>query len=102
MPAAIPNILYEVVITVAPEARADYLAWLKPHMDAMLTFDGFHSADLLVNSENENEITCHYRLQGMAAMNAYLEGPAKAMRADGVKRFGDQINAQRRILLNSA
>lgn len=92
------HVLYEVVITVAPEIRADYLAWLKPHMDEMLTFDGFLSAAMFVNSENENEITCHYRLKDQSAMNAYLEGPAKEMRADGVKRFGDNIRATRRIL----
>lgn len=96
------QILYEVVITVAPQARADYLAWLKPHMDEMLSFDGFQSADMFVNTEDENEITCHYRLRDMVAMNAYLEGPAKAMRADGVKRFGDRINARRRILYGDA
>lgn len=92
------KILYEVVITIVPEARDDYLSWLQPHMDEMLKFDGFQSADMFFNSENENEITCHYRLRDMVAMEAYLEGPAKEMRAAGVKRFGDKISAQRRIL----
>ena len=95
-------ILYEVVINVAPEALEDYFSWLRPHMDEMLTFDGFQSADMFFNSENENEITCHYRLRDRAAMDAYLAGPAKEMRADGVKRFGDQISAKRRILFSSA
>ena len=54
------KILYEVVIAVAPEARENYLAWLTPHMDAMLNFDGVQSAELLFNSEDQNEITCHY------------------------------------------
>ena len=92
------HILYEVVITVTPEIRADYLAWLKPHIDEMLTFDGFLSADMFINSENATEITCHYRLKDQRAMDAYLEGPAKEMRADGVKRFGDNIRATRRVL----
>ncbi len=92
------NILYEVIITVAPDTRDDYLAWLRPHMDEMLTFDGFRSADLYFNSENENEVTCHYRLRDMAAMETYLAGPAQRMRADGVKRFGDKMSARRRIL----
>ncbi len=93
------KILYEVIIAVAPEVREDYLTWLAPHMDAMLAFDGFHSADWFFNTEDENEITCHYRLRDMTAMNAYLAGPAQEMRADGVKRFGDKIKAMRRILL---
>jgi len=91
-------ILYEVVIIVAPEIRADYLVWLHAHMDKMLTFDGFDAAEVFVNSEDENEITCHYRLRGIAAMQAYLAGPAREMRADGVNRFGDKMSATRRIL----
>ncbi len=96
------TILYEVVIEVAPEARDDYLSWLRPHMDEMLTFDGFQSAALFFNSENKNEITCHYRLRDRAAMEAYLAGPALEMRADGVRRFGDRISAKRRILFSGA
>lgn len=92
------KILYEVVIAVAPEARDDYLSWLQPHMDEMLAFDGFQSADMFFNSEDEYEITCHYRLRDMAAMDAYLAGPAKEMRADGIRRFGDMFSARRRIL----
>lgn len=92
------KILYEVVIAVAPEIRADYLAWLRGHMAHMLAFDGFEAAELFFNTENDCEITCHYRLRDRAAMNAYLEGPSQAMRADGVKRFGEKISARRRIL----
>lgn len=92
------KILYEVVISIAPDIRDDYLAWLRKHMDEMLTFDGFESAEMFFNTEDENEITCHYRLRDRAAMDAYLEGPAKEMRADGVKRFGDRISARRRVL----
>jgi len=92
------DILYEVIITVAPDARADYLAWLRPHIDRMLSFDGFQSADLFFNTEEPNEITCHYRLRDRAAMDAYLAGPAQEMRTDGMKRFGGKISAKRRIL----
>ncbi|GJL93817.1 MAG: hypothetical protein DHS20C05_02220 [Hyphococcus sp.] len=91
-------ILYEVVITVGSEIRADYLSWLRQHMDEMKTIDGFTSATLFNNSENENELTCHYGLTDMAAMEAYLNGAAKDMRADGIKRFGDKFIAKRRIL----
>ncbi|MEO1135330.1 MAG: DUF4286 family protein [Pseudomonadota bacterium] len=95
---AAPEILYEVVITVSPEIRNDYLAWLRRHMAQMLDLDGFTDAEMLFNCENENEITCHYRLRDQQAMQDYLDGPAKAMRADGVKQFGDKFSASRRIL----
>ena len=78
--------------------RAAYLAWLKPHMQEMLTLDGFESAEMFVNSENDCEITSLYRLRDKAAMDAYLVVPATAMRADGVKRFGDGLRATRRIM----
>jgi quinol monooxygenase YgiN len=94
-------VLYEVVISVDPEIRDAYLDWLRPHIEQMLTFDGFLSAEMYVNSEDDNEITCHYRVRDMTAMNAYLSGPAQEMRADGIKRFGDKISTRRRILMHN-
>lgn len=93
-----PEILYEVVVTVARDRREAYLDWLRPHMREMLTFDGFLSANLHCDSEDDCVFTCLYRLRDRAAMDAYLAGPAAAMRADGVARFGDSITAKRRIL----
>ncbi|WP_428409780.1 DUF4286 family protein [Hyphococcus sp.] len=92
------EILYEVIASIAPEARGDYLDWLKPHVSEMLTFDGFVSGEIFVSAEDECEITSVYRLKDMAAMDAYLAGPAKKMRADGVTRFGGALVARRRIL----
>lgn len=92
------GVLYEVVISISPEIKDDYLSWLNPHVDEMLGFDGFKAAKIYVNSEDENEITCLYWLRDMQAMQAYLDGPAQEMRADGVKRFGEKISARRRIL----
>jgi len=92
------KILYEVVISVDPAIRKDYLTWLKQHISEMKALDGFVSAQLFINTENENELTCHYRLKNHEAMRAYLDGPAKKMRADGINRFSDKFSAQRRIL----
>ena len=83
----------------APEAREDYLAWLRPHVAEMLGFDGFLSAEIAVNAEDECEITSLYQLESRAAIAAYLAGPAQRMRADGAARFGDKISARRRILV---
>ncbi len=92
------EILYEVVITIASERRDEYLAWLRAHMKEMLTFDGFLSAALHADTENDCVLTCLYRLRDRAAMDAYIAGPAAAMRADGLKRFGASMSAHRRIL----
>lgn len=64
----------------------------------MLTIDGFLLADLHYDAENYCVFTCSYRLRDRPAMDAYLVGPAAAMRADGLKRFGDSMSAKRRIL----
>lgn len=92
------QILYEVIADISPDARGDYLDWLTPHMAQMLTYDGFLSGEIFVSAEDECEITSVYSLRDMAAMDAYLAGPAKEMRADGVKRFGGKLVARRRIL----
>ena len=67
-------------------------------MTHMLTFDGFLSAELYEDQETENTFTCAYKLRDMEAMQQYLDGPAKEMRADGINRFGDKMTAARRIL----
>jgi quinol monooxygenase YgiN len=92
------SVLYEVVLTVAPEVRDAFCDWLGDHIDHMLALDGFLSGDAFVDSENPNEIICHYRLRDMTAMTAYLEGMAMEMRKDGLERFGDKFSARRRIL----
>ncbi|MEZ5894112.1 MAG: DUF4286 family protein [Parvularculaceae bacterium] len=94
-------VMYEVIVKVAPDAREAYLAWLRPHVQEMLGFDGFLSADIFTNTEDDCEITSLYRLENRAAMDAYLAGPAQRMRADGAARFGDKISASRRILLKA-
>ena len=92
------TILYEVTLQVEPAILGAYKDWLSEHMQHMLSLDGFVSAEMFINTENPNEIVCAYRLKDMDAMRAYLAGPAKDMRADGVNRFGDQFSATRRIL----
>jgi len=67
------KVLHEVVIVLAPEIRDDFIAWLRAHMAELLRFDGFLSAEMLVNSQNRNEITGHCRLRDRAGMDAYLE-----------------------------
>lgn len=87
-----------MIVDIAPDARGDYLNWLKSHIEEILTFDGFLSGEVFISAEDECEITSVYRLRDMAAMDAYLAGPAKKMRADGVNRYGEKLVARRRIL----
>lgn len=91
-------ILYEVSIIVERAIRADYLKWLNMHIKEMTEIDGIISGCAFINTENENEIVCHYTMRDRAAMTAYLAGPAQKMRTDGTNRFGTQFSAKRRIL----
>lgn len=92
------RILYEVTVTIEPQAREDYLAWLKPHVREILKLDGFLDAAIWIDSEDPCAITSAYIVRDRAAMDAYLAGPAAAFRADGVERFGDKMSAKRRML----
>ncbi|MHA7872368.1 MAG: DUF4286 family protein [Hyphococcus sp.] len=92
------SVLYEVSITVEASIRSDFLSWLNHHMREMLEIDGFAAAALFVDTEDTNTFVCHYRLRDLAAMEAYLDGPAQEMRADETKRFGEAMSAKRRIL----
>ena len=92
------EILYEVVLTVDPKIRVEYLEWLSTHQKEMMEIDGFLSVTRLENTENKNEITCHYWLRNIASMENYLSNFAPKMRADGLKKFGERFTARRRIL----
>ncbi len=43
-----------------------------------------------------------YRLESEAALQRYFERDAPRLRADAVRRFGDRVQFERRILLSSA
>ena len=100
------SVIYEVNLAIAPDASEAFAQWLKPHMDQMLTFDGFQRADWFTRrAEDEEQAepgtvlwTIHYSVRDRASLEAYFGGPAKAMRDDGLRRFGGQFKATRRIL----
>ena len=99
-------ILYEVNLQVDREIEDDYLAWLRPHIEEMLTFAGFIDAHLWTRAaEDEGEVpdqtarfTIHYQVTDREHLDAYFQGPAQRMRDDGLLRFEGQFTASRRIL----
>ena len=99
-------IVYEVNLLVDREVSDAYLAWLRPHIDEMLTFPGFLDARLWrrdADDEGEEDdgrarYTVHYHLEDRASLEAYFQGPAARMREDGLQRFGGRFQATRRIL----
>lgn len=94
-------IVYEVNLNVDQDIAADYLLWLKHHMQEMLQHQGFVSAELYeVMDENpdQQKWCCHYLLKDQQSLDDYLQNHAASMRNDGIQRFGDRFSASRRIM----
>lgn len=96
-------VVYEVNSTVDADLRADYLAWLRPHVDEILALPGFIGADAFEVREpaetGEARFCMQFRLVDAAALQAYLHNHAPRLRADGVARFGARMRAQRRVMV---
>jgi len=100
-------IIYEVNLTVEQSVAKEFAAWLPPHIETILKFDGFISASWFERrhqdegkADNSSEVlwTVQYRLKDRASLENYLEKHAPAMREDGKRRFGGRFSAQRRVL----
>lgn len=94
-------ILYEVNLSISNEIADDYMTWLKPHIQAMLKFEGFIKAELYQNTEQEDgktNVVASYYVDNEHNLQAYISEMSADMRADGIKRFGDKCVATRRIL----
>ncbi|MCB0365444.1 MAG: DUF4286 family protein [Bdellovibrionaceae bacterium] len=97
-------IIYEVNLTVVQTRSEEFVAWLNDHIGEMLQFPGFRSAKLChvkVGPEvktNSQSYTVHYLIQDQAALDSYLETHAARMRSEGIKLFGGDFSASRRVL----
>lgn len=93
---------YEVTLMVDADIADAYEAWLQDHIREMLALPGFLDAELAEliepQSPGRRGWCTRYRLVDEAALADYLRDHAAAMRADGVARFGDRFQAQRRVL----
>lgn len=96
-------IVYAVELAMPAALRDEYLAWLDGHVRAMLTLPGFLDAQTLIRSDppppaGRFVVAVHYRLRDRAALDAYFTQRADAMRAAGIARFGNQVQASRQVL----
>ena len=98
------EVVYEVSLRVQRAIAAEYLAWLREHVERMLTLPGFNGATLYaIDVEPVADDECigwcvHYRLRDRAALESYLSEHAPRMRAEGIARFGTRFRGERRIL----
>lgn len=96
-------IIYVVELDLEAGLRAEYLAWLRTHVAAMLTLPGFLAAEILEHLEpappaGRCALTVQYRLRDRADFDAYLRHDAPRMRAAGQARFGTRVRAARQLL----
>lgn len=94
-------ILYVVDLEMDAAIRDDYLAWLREHVDEMLTLPGFLRAQIHARLEPPPDgcgFAVHYRLRDRAAFEHYLATHAPRMREAGWWRWGERVRARRSLL----
>ena len=83
------GVVYEVDLAVEAAIAAEYRAWLRGHVAAMLALPGFRGAQVLEVLDPEPApgfagLRVQYRLEDEAACAAYLREHAPRMRAEGI------------------
>ena len=94
-------IIYEVNIQVDKRIYNDYILWLNPHIEKMLTFNGFIKVKKFINKNSTNDIKnviIHYYISSKDDLNYYLSNNAHEMRTEMLDEFTDKVNINRRVL----
>ena len=98
-------IIYEVNLTINNDIYAEYYHWLIDHVKEMLKFPGFKTVEiakekLLQDNNNQSKLTVRYTLNSEDDLDNYLNHHAPRIREEGIKKFGNQFSATRRIFEN--
>lgn len=96
-------ITYMVELEMDAALRDEYLTWLRGHVAEMLALPGFLDAEILTRLDPPPAagrwvVCASYRLSDLAAWTGYLADHAPRMREAGVARFGNRVQATRRLL----
>jgi hypothetical protein len=104
MSARAEAVTYEVRLEFEQALAPEVDAWLPDHIAAMLRLPGFLSAQTLddaplpVRADGKIRRCVQYRMRSRDALAGYLRDHAPEMRAATVQRFGDRVQAVRRVL----
>ena len=93
--------LYEVNLTVDISIAGDYAAWLAPHIQQILSFEGFLSARWFEEDSDDPAVkrwVVHYYVKDRASLDNYFANHAAGMRRDGLERFPGKFTASRRVM----
>lgn len=95
------TVIYEVNLRIAAPVAEPFADWLPAHVAEMLALPGFMDAVIAREETDDEEATAwsvRYRLEDRQALDDYLAEHSERMRADGLARFGEHMQASRRIL----
>ena len=97
--------VYEVNLEIDAHRGEEFALWLTPHIEEMLSFEGFMEAQWLSrdckdesNTEHVVLWTIQYKLKNRATYEAYLQNHASRMRSEGIQKFSGHFRASRRLL----
>ena len=99
------SFIYEVNLEVDEKIAERFSKWLTPHIEEMLSFEGFLAARWLTRSREDEGIeksvvlwTIQYTLDKKSSYTNYVNTHAQRMRKDGLNHFGGSFHATRRLL----
>jgi len=103
------SLIYEVSVAVDADVADAYRAWLDDHIPDVLAAGGFSDATVYAVTDApadpgrpgqapRRHLVVQYHVPDRTALDAYLAGPAAALRADAEHRFGGRFEARRRVL----
>jgi hypothetical protein len=95
------EVIYEVEARLDPSIVDEFDAWLPGHVREVITRPGFTGAEMQrpVGEGPAGEVLrrTQYRVEGMAALERYVEQDAPRLRADVAARFGEMAIFSRRV-----
>lgn len=92
-------IIYEVNIEINPDIVNEFDEWLDKHIEKMLHFEGFKSANKFNSIEDEQYyLTVQYKIETQEDLDRYFRNYAAKMREEGIMKFSNKFKAHRRIM----
>jgi hypothetical protein len=99
-------IIYEVNLSIDKGIYSKFELWLTAHVKEMLQFPGFIQAFIFKEEQgdvfDQHKLTVQYQLENRVYLETYFSEFAPKMREEGMKLFGDNYSATRRIFETQA
>ncbi len=91
-------VIYEVNLEIESSIYDDFFLWHQGHMAELISLPGFLKAVVYKDAANVNQLSVHYHLTSMDALDHYSTHHAPKLRAEAEQKYPGQFKAWRRIL----